>query len=223
MRSSPCYRCKQEYALHSTSDTLCDACLKDMHNFVFCEHANECPTACPCPADCICKRYTCKPPGKPELLEVCNCAHGCECPMHLEPEETPGRPSWDDIWIRLAESLSRRSTCERLSVGCVVVSADNSSVLGIGYNGGPKGLNNGCLSLTPGACGHLHAEINALIKANYRDAFPKKAYVTTEPCYGCAVALVNADVQEVCYRYSYRSHDGLDLLAAAGVKVRQLP
>src|SRR5690349_19329192 len=49
------------------------------------------------------------------------------------------RPSWDNIWMDLAEALSKRSTCRRLSVGCVVVSEDNSAVLGIGYNGGAKG------------------------------------------------------------------------------------
>jgi dCMP deaminase len=138
------------------------------------------------------------------------------------PEFLETRPSWDDIWMTIAEQLSLRSTCSRLSVGCVVVSADNTAVLGLGYNGGPKGVSNECLSREPGNCGHLHAEINALIKTNYRDASPKKVYITTEPCYGCAVALVNAGVQEVIYLHEYRDHTGLELLGQAKVPVRRL-
>jgi dCMP deaminase len=123
----------------------------------------------------------------------------------------------------LAEHLAKRSTCKRLSVGCVVVSEDNSAVLGLGYNGSARGLNNGCLSDEPGACGHLHAEINCLIKVNARDAAKKKVYVTTEPCLLCSVALINVGVQEVIYRHPYRKHEGLELLQKAGVKVRQWP
>ena len=133
------------------------------------------------------------------------------------------RPSWDEIWMEFAERLSQRSTCRRLSVGCVVVSADNSAVLGMGYNGGPKGLNNECLSGEPGKCGHLHAEINALIKTNYRDAAFKRVYITTEPCYPCAVALVNANVGEVIYKHEYRSHEGVALLGQAKIPVRRFP
>jgi dCMP deaminase len=133
------------------------------------------------------------------------------------------RPSWDYIWMTFAQMLAERSTCDRLAVGCVVVSFDNSIVLGLGYNGGPKGLNNECLSAIPGQCGHLHAEINALIKTNYRDASPKKVYLTTSPCYGCSVALVNAGVQEVIFKELYRDQSGLALLAKAGIGLRQFP
>jgi dCMP deaminase len=104
-----------------------------------------------------------------------------------------------------------------------VVSADNSTVLGLGYNGSAKGLPNGCLSDEPGKCGHIHAEINALIKTNYRDASFKKAYLTLSPCYNCSIALINAGIGEVIYKTAYRDQSGLALLSEAGVKVRQFP
>ncbi len=28
---------------------------------IYCEHANEMPQTCPCPADCYCKEHSCKP------------------------------------------------------------------------------------------------------------------------------------------------------------------
>ena len=123
--------------------------------------------------------------------------------------------------MKFADDLSRRSTCRRSSVGCVIVSMDSSAVLGLGYNGGPKGLNNDCLSDEPGKCGHLHAEINALIKATYRDAAEKKAYLTLSPCYNCAVALINFGISEVIYKTLYRDPAGVKVLEAAGIKVRQ--
>jgi dCMP deaminase len=104
----------------------------------------------------------------------------------------------------------------------VVVTADNQKVLGVGYNGGPKGISNDCLSLEPGLCGHLHAEVNALIKADYTSPVSKKMYVTTQPCYQCAVAIINANISEVVYLHSYRLTEGLELLKTAGIKTRHL-
>lgn len=130
------------------------------------------------------------------------------------------RPSWDECWMSLAVALSHRSTCSRLHVGCVIVSADNARVLGVGYNGGPEGGFNDCLSDEPGKCGHLHAEINALIKTNATDR-PARAYVTTQPCGQCAVALVNAHISEVIFRTPYRLTDGLEILNRARIKTRQ--
>lgn len=80
------------------------------------------------------------------------------------------RPSFDDIYMRFTIDLARRSTCSRSRVGCIIVSEENDMPLSIGYNGGAKGEFNECLSSEPGKCGHLHAEINAIIKLNYRDA-----------------------------------------------------
>jgi dCMP deaminase len=120
-----------------------------------------------------------------------------------------------------AVNIARRSTCSRLQVGAVVVSEDNTRILGHGYNGGPAGGFNDCISLEPGKCGHLHAEINALVKTNYHDAAQKKIYVTTVPCFNCSVAIVNANIKEVVYLHDYRDHSGLELLEKSGIKVRK--
>lgn len=120
----------------------------------------------------------------------------------------------------LAVSLSQRSTCTRAQVGCVVVTADNHRILSMGYNGGAKGVFNECLSDEPGKCGHLHSEINALIKMDYNDHSPKKLYTTTEPCHACSVAIINSGIKEVIYLKEYRLHDGVDLLKKGNVDVR---
>lgn len=132
------------------------------------------------------------------------------------------RPDFDSIWMDLALNLAARSTCTRAHVGCVVVTSDNHRILAIGYNGGAKGVFNECLSDEAGKCGHLHAEINALVKANYSDVSEKKIYVTTVPCFACSVAIVNAGIKEVFYHNDYRDHAGLELLQKAGIKVSKV-
>ncbi|HEV3231553.1 MAG TPA: cytidine deaminase, partial [Candidatus Dormibacteraeota bacterium] len=93
--------------------------------------------------------------------------------------------------MRLAEELARRSTCRRRSVGAVITSADLTRVLGVGYNGGARGLHNDCLA--PGepddpclTC--IHAETNAVAKAGAVEE-GKWAFVTWSPCVLCATLL----------------------------------
>jgi dCMP deaminase len=125
--------------------------------------------------------------------------------------------------MRLAEELARRSTCRRRAVGAVITSGDLTRVLGVGYNGGARGLNNECLA--PGGpddpcltC--IHAETNAVAKAGAAEA-GKWAFVTWSPCVLCATLLINSNVQHVLYRREYRDSAGIDLLHRAGVDARR--
>ena len=70
-----------------------------------------------------------------------------------EPEPAPDRIPLEEVYMRMAEELAKRSTCLRLQVGTVITTPDLTQVLGIGYNGNARGLPNRCDSTTPGACG----------------------------------------------------------------------
>lgn len=131
------------------------------------------------------------------------------------------RPSFEDIYMEFAHCLSLRSTCTRTQVGAVVISSDYQRVLSVGYNGGPRGVFNECLSEEPGKCGHLHAEVNALLKMDYNDPCKKIMMVTYNPCFNCSVAIINAKIDEVVYAKEYRLTDGIDLLRRGNVKVRK--
>src|SRR3981081_379987 len=119
----------------------------------------------------------------------------------------------------LAEELARRSTCRRRSVGAVITSADLTRVLGVGYNGGAKGINNECL--TPGGpddpcltC--IHAETNAVVKAGSVEA-GKCAFLTHTPCFLCATLLINSNVPPVLFRPEYRDLSGIGLFHRPGI------
>ena len=132
------------------------------------------------------------------------------------------RPTWDEIWMDFAKSISRRSYDPRFQVGAVIVTEDNTQVLSVGYNGNYAGGPNEVESEIPGESGMIHAEINALLKMDYNNPKKKKLYLTLSPCRMCAKAIVNANISEVVYCNPYEPDtSGIDLLKNAGIKVRQ--
>ncbi|MCA9739311.1 MAG: deaminase [Gemmatimonadota bacterium] len=144
-----------------------------------------------------------------------NLVHG------LGPEEraawTVDRPPLFEVYMRMAEELAKRSTCARLQVGTVLTDAALENVVAIGYNGNVRGFPNACDTEIPGACGCIHSEMNALVKAP--GALPNKvAFVTASPCAMCAKLIAQANVSHLFYREAYRKRDGLDILECAGVR-----
>jgi dCMP deaminase len=129
------------------------------------------------------------------------------------------RPSWDEIWMRMAHVISERSVDPRTKVGCVIVTYDNTQVLAVGYNGDERGGPNTPDSDEPGQSNLIHGEINALIKCDFSVHKKKRMYVTVSPCRVCARAIVNAGVSELVYDFEYRDGSGLDILKSAGVIV----
>lgn len=134
----------------------------------------------------------------------------------------PNRPSWDEIWISVAQKIAERSIDERLQVGAVVVTHDNTQVLSVGYNGNYSGGPNKAESLEPGCSGLIHAEINALLKLDYNNPKVKKMYVTHLPCRMCAKSIVNSGIKYVVYEQDYRDMSSLDIFKDADVSVRKI-
>lgn len=133
------------------------------------------------------------------------------------------RPSFDEIYMELAQSVARRSTCKRLSVGCVIVSPDYRKVISLGYNGNATGFPNECDSDTPGACGDLHAEENAIINCDVPRDTPKVVYVTHNPCMLCAKRFINlGGVKAIYFRQYYRDSSPIALLRRAEIKCESI-
>ena len=124
--------------------------------------------------------------------------------------------------MQTAHIISKRSYDPRHQVGAIIVSADNTQVLAVGYNGNYAGGPNEVESPVPGESGMIHAEINALLKSDYNNPKYKRLYVTLSPCRQCAKAMVNAGIDEVIYDEEYRDTSSLEILLDAGIKVRKL-
>ncbi len=131
-------------------------------------------------------------------------------------ETSVARPPIFEVYMRMAEELAKRSTCARLKVGTVITDPHLENVLAIGYNGNARHFPNECDGPTPGACGCIHSEQNALVKApgGMRD---KVAFVTASPCVTCAKLLIQGNISHFFYRELYRDPAGLEVLDSAGV------
>lgn len=137
------------------------------------------------------------------------------------------RPPFEEIYMRLAHSMSERSTCERgTSVGCVITSPDFRYVFAIGYNGSAAGGPNGCDrhgDEAVGNCGCIHAEQNAVINCRAERHQRKIVFCTHLPCVTCAKFLINlGGVERLYYARDYRIRDGVEWLRRGGVLVQQL-
>ena len=132
------------------------------------------------------------------------------------------RPSWNEIWMQVAETIAQRSHHPDFKVGAVVVTSDNTQVLSIGYNGNAAGCKNVPHSVAPGCSELIHAEINALLKMDYNNPKDKIMYLTLMPCLMCSKAIVNAGIKKVIYKDEYRDKRGVELLERCGIIVNKI-
>ena len=137
------------------------------------------------------------------------------------------RPSWDEYFMATAVLVSSRSSCERLHVGCVIVTggARKNRLVAAGYNGFLPGTPHVSRLREGHEQATVHAEQNAVADAARRGSSVEGcvAYVTHFPCINCAKILAAAGIAEVRYRLDY-ANDPLvaPLLAESGVKILQL-
>ncbi len=137
------------------------------------------------------------------------------------------RPDWDSYFMKIAAAVSERSTCDRASVGCVLVL--EKRILTTGFNGSPTGQPHcddaGHLMVDGHCVRTIHAETNAIIQAALHGVSTKGStcYVTHVPCINCTKALINAGVSRLVYTNSYRLDEhALDFLKAANIEICQL-
>ncbi|NLJ54405.1 MAG: deoxycytidylate deaminase [Intrasporangiaceae bacterium] len=140
------------------------------------------------------------------------------------------RPSFDDLGMATARLWATRSPDPKVQVGACLLDHHNR-VVGVGYNGRAAGEPNERESLEQGHSGFIHAEVNALLAANWNgDAHT--LYVTHEPCATCARLIVNSRrVRRVVYESTYtevvRSDSGLPsgaaILRHSEIEVDQAP
>jgi len=119
-----------------------------------------------------------------------------------------------------------RSADAKVQVGACLLD-HNNRVVGVGYNGRAAGEPNERESMEQGLSGFIHAEVNALLAANWNGE-QHTLYVTHEPCATCARLIVNSRrVCRVLYASPYKEQNrvdaqlpsGAEILRAAGVEV----
>ncbi|KDP30914.1 hypothetical protein JCGZ_11290 [Jatropha curcas] len=155
----------------------------------------------------------------------------------FDPSKRKEYLSWDDYFMAIAFLSAERSKDPNRQVGACLVS-QNGVILGIGYNGFPRGCSDDKLPWAkksktgnpletkyPYVC---HAEVNAILNRNHASAAGQKLYVTMFPCNECAKIIIQSGVSEVIYFVEKNSSNSdtayiasHKLLSMAGVKVRK--
>lgn len=142
-------------------------------------------------------------------------------------QQNKSRPSWDDYFMSAALLVSMRSACERLHVGCVLVSGgqNRNRIIAAGYNGFLPGAPH----LSHVRDGHeqatVHAEQNAIADAAKRgiSVLGATAFVTHFPCLNCTKILVSSGICGIKYHWDYKNDPlALELLDETGISIHKL-
>jgi dCMP deaminase len=143
------------------------------------------------------------------------------------------RPSWDDYFVEVMESISKRATCDRGRSGCVIVK--NKQILVTGYVGSPMGLPhcdeeghqfkkmlNEDGSISEHCIRTVHAEQNAICQAA-KLGIPidgATVYCRMTPCRVCAMLLINCGIKRVvCERKYHAGKESEEMFEKVGIEL----
>lgn len=128
------------------------------------------------------------------------------------------RPSWDEYFMEVANTIAKRATCDRGRSGCVI--ARDRQILVTGYVGSPTGLPHcdevGHLfkqtihedgRITTHCVRTVHAEQNAICQAARLGISldGSTLYCRMTPCRTCAMLIINCGIKRVVCEYKYHS------------------
>ena len=112
--------------------------------------------------------------------------------------------SWDECFMRMAHVIADRSKDPSTQAGAVVVNQQNV-VVGLGYNGWPRGIETDDLpwerdgNLYDSKYAYVvHAEENAVYNSNAQTE-GCKLYCTLFPCNECAKTIIQNGVTEIVF------------------------
>ncbi|NVO03938.1 MAG: cell division protein DedD [Bacteroidetes bacterium] len=143
------------------------------------------------------------------------------------------RPSWDEYFMDIAQTVSKRATCDRGRSGCVI--AKGKQLLVTGYVGSPIGMAH-CDEIghqmkqmvhedgkvTNHCVRTVHAEQNAICQAAKLGISIEGAtlYCRMTPCRVCAMLIINCGITKVVCEKKYHSGgESEEMFALAGVKI----
>lgn len=142
--------------------------------------------------------------------------------------------TWDEYFMGVALLSAKRSKDPSTQVGACVVNQDKR-IIGIGYNGFPRGCSDDVFPWGKGNANELlnkyqyvvHAEANAILNSsgNIKDS---TVYVTLFPCNECAKLLIQSGVKHIVYMTDIHSGTvsniaSKKMLDAAGVTYEAMP
>ena len=117
------------------------------------------------------------------------------------------RLSWDEYFMQTAELISRRSTCSRLQVGCILTK--NNRIISSGYNGFLPSQPHVSIVRDDHEQATVHAEQNVISDCAKRGVETNDTicYITHYPCIHCAKILAASGIKEIRYMHDYKNDE----------------
>ena len=117
------------------------------------------------------------------------------------------RPTWDEYYKAISVATKKRSPCERLKVGCVLVK--NNRIISQGYNGFLPSVPHKSIVRDNHEQATVHAEQNAIADCAKRGVSCEGciAYVTHYPCIICTRIMLASGIKEIKYIDDYKNDE----------------
>jgi len=144
---------------------------------------------------------------------------------------TDNRPTWDEYFMEMANSVSKRATCDRGKSGCVITRS--KQILVTGYVGSPAGfahcdeaghqmkdITHEDGAVTSHCMRTIHAEQNAICQAAKLgiSIAGSTVYCRMTPCRTCAMLIINCGVKRVvCERKYHAGGESEEMFKQAGI------
>jgi dCMP deaminase len=133
------------------------------------------------------------------------------------------RPSWTEYFKEIVQVTAKRSPCQRLHVGCILIK--DNRIVSQGYNGYLPSCVHKSIVRDNHEQAMVHAEQNALCDCAKRGVScnQSSAYVTHYPCIICTRLLLASGVKEINYIHDYRNDElVVELCNQMNVKINQI-
>jgi len=117
------------------------------------------------------------------------------------------RPSWDEYFKEIVQVTAKRSPCDRLQVGCLLVK--DNRIVSQGYNGFLPGCKHQSIMRDGHEQATVHAEQNAISDCAKRGVSCEDctAYITHYPCIICCRILLAAGIKNIKYINNYNNDE----------------
>lgn len=115
------------------------------------------------------------------------------------------RLEWNEYFMAIALLVSKRSSCHRLHVGCILV--ENNRIISSGYNGHLPNTKHRSVIRNNHEQMTVHAEVNSIIDCAKRNISTNNAtaYVTHYPCLNCFKTLISGGIKKIIYNENYKN------------------
>ncbi len=124
------------------------------------------------------------------------------------------RPSWNEYFKEITMATAKRSPCQRLQVGCILVV--DHRIISQGYNGFLPGCPHHSIVRDNHEQATVHAEQNALCDCAKRGVSCNGAiaYISHYPCLICTRLLLASGITHIYYMNDYKNDDLVEVLCS---------